>query len=327
MSRFPFPSYPSGWFALGFSSDFVAGEVVIRQLFGQELVVYRTDSGVLHVAEPHCPHLGAHLGHGGRVIGERLRCPFHGWCFDASGQCVEVPGAERVPPRATLRKWPLREANGIAFVHHDAAGAAPSWDVPTLPVEEWTPDRTVVWTLRTHVQEISENVVDAAHLPPLHGVERAAIVRGPIEDGPMLNVALELAADGAIVGMPGMINDVLLDVTLHGLGHMVVQTHVRNVGIRARQRIYCTPVDDERTEVRGVVNLMLMDDPVVTAQVAELFYQAYVIDFAQDFPVWEHKAYRDKPILSSADGPFMAYRKWTRQFYPAAAAQGAPAHG
>jgi phenylpropionate dioxygenase-like ring-hydroxylating dioxygenase large terminal subunit len=316
--RFPFPPYPNGWFAIGFSSDFPRGEVVTRHYFGEDIVVYRTLDGALRASEPHCPHVGAHLGHGGRVVDDCLRCPFHGWRFDAAGQCVEIPGATRIPPKALLRTWPLREVNGVAFVHHHAGGAAPSWDVPQLPEEGWTADRTVLWNLRTHPQEVSENIVDSAHLAPLHGCERALVLRDAAEDGPSFNLALNLHADGAIVGMPGMINDVVLDVTLHGLGHMVVQTDVRNVGIRARQRIYCTPVDEERTEIRGVVNLLALDDPDTTAQVADLFYQAYVIDFAQDFPIWENKRYRDKPILSSADGPFMPYRKWARQFYSAA---------
>jgi phenylpropionate dioxygenase-like ring-hydroxylating dioxygenase large terminal subunit len=116
-TRFPFAPYPTGWFAIGFDSDFPAGAVVTRRYFGREIVVHRTESGLLRASEPHCPHLGAHLGHGGRVVGERLRCPFHGWCFDPSGQFVEIPGAARIPPRAMLRQWPLRERNGMVFVH------------------------------------------------------------------------------------------------------------------------------------------------------------------------------------------------------------------
>jgi hypothetical protein len=190
--------------------------------------------------------------------------------------------------------------------------------VPQLPADEWTVDRRIVWTLRTHPQEVNENVVDCSHLAPLHRIESASILRAPVEDGPVFNVALHLVADGGIVGMPGTTNDVVLDVTLHGLGHMVVQTEVRNVGMRARQRIYCTPVDGEHTDVRGVVNIVKLADAVVTEQVAELFFNAYVTDFAQDFPVWENKLYRERPILSSADGPFMRFRKWARQFYGAA---------
>jgi phenylpropionate dioxygenase-like ring-hydroxylating dioxygenase large terminal subunit len=313
--RFPFPPYPNGWFAIGFSADFPVEQVVTRHFFGQDLVVYRTPDGVLHATEPHCPHLGAHLGHGGRVVGDRLRCPFHGWCFDGEGQCVEVPGADRVPPRARISTWTLRELNGVVFVYFDADGAAPTWELPELPDDGWTENRTVLWKLRTHPQEVSENIVDAAHLAPLHSVDSSKIEREQAASGHIFTIALNLIADGELVGMPGMKNDVVLDVTLHGLGQLIVQTEVRNAGIRARQRIYTTPVDEEHVEIRGVVNLLKLEDASMTDQIAEIFYQAYLSDFARDFPMWENKVYREKPLLSSADGPFMPYRKWARQFY------------
>lgn len=320
--RFPFPPFPKGWFAIGFSSDFAKGEIVTRHYFGQDIVVYRTADGELRATEAYCPHVGAHLGHGGRVEGDRLRCPFHGWCFDGTGQCVEIPGTSRIPPRARLRTWPMRELNGVAFVHFDADGGPSTWDIPVLPEEGWTGNRTILWSVRTHTQEVHENVVDPAHLAPLHGVERAVVARCPLEDGPTFNIALNLIADGDIVGMPGVTNDVILDVTLHGLGHMVAQTHVRNLDIRARQRIYCTPVDAERIDIRGIVNLRHLPDAETTEQVAEIFYHAFVNDFAKDFPIWENKRYREKPMLSNSDGPFMMYRKWARQFYSTSAAGG-----
>jgi nitrite reductase/ring-hydroxylating ferredoxin subunit len=314
--RFPFPAYPNGWFAIGFSTEFAPGQVITRQAFGRELVVYRgAESGALHASDAFCPHVGAHLGHGGRVVGDTLRCPFHGWCFDGDGRCVDIPGADKIPPRARLGTYPLCERGGVVFVHHDALGAPPAFELPPLDEAGWTPNRTVEWTVRTHPQEVMENTIDRAHLVPIHGVERAGFVREPEADGARFRVVLNLHADGGIVGMPGLMNDVVLDVTLHGLGHTVVESEVRNAGIRARQRIYCTPLDDERTQIRGVVNLRELGDPMVTAQVAELFYQAFVVDFALDFPVWENKVYRERPVLSSADGPFMLYRKWAQQFY------------
>ncbi len=317
-ARFPFPSYPNGWFAVGFSPEFPAGEVVTRHAFGRDLVIYRTSAeggGVLRASDAHCPHVGAHLGHGGRVVDDKLRCPFHGWCFDGDGECVSIPGASKIPPRASLRSWQLRENNGVVFVYYDADGAAPAWELPTLADDGWTPNRTVLWTLKTHAQEVMENTIDSAHLVPIHGVESCTFLREPVEADHTFHVELNLIADGSIVGMPGMINDVVLDVTLHGLGHTVVESTVRNVGIRARQRIYSTPIDDERIEIRGVVNVQKLPDEMMTQQVAELFYQAFVVDFALDFPIWENKIYRERPALSAADGPFMVYRRWARQFY------------
>ena len=43
--------------------------------------------------DAYCPHLGAHLGHGGRVEGGAVRCPFHAWLWGGDGRCLEVPYA------------------------------------------------------------------------------------------------------------------------------------------------------------------------------------------------------------------------------------------
>ncbi len=73
---------------------------------GRDLVLFRGDDGTARVFDAHCPHLGAHLGVGGRVCGDGIACPFHGWRFDGEGQLVEVPGLDR-PPRAAARAWPV----------------------------------------------------------------------------------------------------------------------------------------------------------------------------------------------------------------------------
>ena len=67
------------------------GGVLSLRYFGRELVLFRTESGEPRVLDAFCPHLGAHLGHGGKVQGESIRCPFHGWCFDGRGACTAIP--------------------------------------------------------------------------------------------------------------------------------------------------------------------------------------------------------------------------------------------
>jgi phenylpropionate dioxygenase-like ring-hydroxylating dioxygenase large terminal subunit len=139
--RFPFPT-PFGWYQVACSDELAPGSVVPLRYFGRELVALRTHSGRAAVFDAHCPHLGAHLGHGGRVEGESLRCPFHGWTFDVSGACVEVAYARRVPPGARLRAWPVVERNGLVMVWYHPAGLAPQWELPGLPEHldpGWTP--------------------------------------------------------------------------------------------------------------------------------------------------------------------------------------------
>ena len=69
-----------------------------------------------------CPHLGAHLGHGGTVDDCQIVCPFHGWKFDADGTNTEIPYSERTNKKGTLRTFPVVERNGLCFAwyHPDA---------------------------------------------------------------------------------------------------------------------------------------------------------------------------------------------------------------
>ncbi|MFD9721761.1 Rieske 2Fe-2S domain-containing protein [Streptomyces sp. NPDC059076] len=67
------------------SSDLPPGGVLTRRLMGEDVVVYRTRSGRAHVIRPYCPHLGTHLGCGGRVEDDLIVCPFHNFAFNGDG--------------------------------------------------------------------------------------------------------------------------------------------------------------------------------------------------------------------------------------------------
>jgi nitrite reductase/ring-hydroxylating ferredoxin subunit/putative sterol carrier protein len=314
--------FPTGWYAVAFSKDLEPGELKTVHYFDKDIVLFRTEGGEAVAIEPFCPHLGAHFGHGGEVEGESLRCPFHHWRFAADGACVEIPGCSKLPRQARLDRYPVKEQDDVVFVFHSAGGKhRDPFPFPPLGGEGFTPSQYVEWTLRTHPQEVCENTVDMAHLRPIHSVEGAHVINKPHIDGSHMNVVLEFLAPGDLIDMPGEDNDVQLDVIIDGLGRIVSRTHVKNVGVRARQAIYCTPIDGEKMHLRGVVNTMATDDPEFTGKLAELFFESFVSDFAKDFPIWENKRYRDRPVLSAADGPVGMYRRWSRQFYPDEAEQ------
>ena len=102
-----FPGYPRGWFVIGVSAELGSGEVRPIKYFGRDMVLYRGESGSAIVHDAFCPHLGAHLGHGGTVVGESIQCPFHAWRFDETGKCVDVPNAEglRDEPPGAGAQW------------------------------------------------------------------------------------------------------------------------------------------------------------------------------------------------------------------------------
>src|SRR5262249_52915051 len=173
----PFPAFPTGWFRVADVRDVAVGSVRALHCLGQDLVLWRSADGVARVFDAHCPHLGAHLGVGGRMVDGALQCPFHGWRFDAGGACVGAPG--RRAPTAGLRAWAVREWCGSIMVYHDPTGASPAWDLPVVPeadAPEWTPLRGANrWVIRSHPQEFEENGMDLVHFPFLHSQQTAQI--------------------------------------------------------------------------------------------------------------------------------------------------------
>src|SRR5690606_31889171 len=139
--------YPRGHFLVAFSDELAEGELKPLRYFGRELVLFRDREGCPRVLSAHCPHLGAHLGVGGRVENGEVRCPFHAWRFDGTGACTEVPYARRVPPGARLERFEAGEENGMITVRYDRGGVAPDYDLPVLP--EWADGDFSPWLSRT----------------------------------------------------------------------------------------------------------------------------------------------------------------------------------
>ena len=165
---------PNGWFAVAFSRDVIDGDVKSIHYFGEDLVLFRTRSGEARVVDAYCPHLGAHLGAGGRVVGDSIRCPFHGWQYDGgTGQCTSIPYCDRIPPKARVRAWDVVEKNGMVFVWHHEEGKPPEWDFPEVPEighADWTAPREFMIEVPVHQQDMHENNLDPVHFEFVHGM-------------------------------------------------------------------------------------------------------------------------------------------------------------
>src|SRR4051794_5995222 len=163
MSRFPFPRYPNGWFQVAYSEELPKGGVLPIHYFGKHMVLFRTEEGVATVLDAYCPHLGAHLGHGGKGVGDCIKCPFHAWKYDPRGAGVEGRYAKHIPPKAKVKKWHVKDVNGLLLVWYHAEGADPQWEIEPIAEynnPEWTPYECRRWKIKTHNQEMAENAVD-----------------------------------------------------------------------------------------------------------------------------------------------------------------------
>ncbi len=101
------------------------------RLLGQDLVLFKNAQGQFGLLDRDCPHRGADLAFG-RNEGDGLRCPFHGWKFDITGQCLETPAEPQgsvLCTRIKQRNYPVQERSGILFAWMGPEGSTP----PPLP--------------------------------------------------------------------------------------------------------------------------------------------------------------------------------------------------
>lgn len=341
---------PEGWFAVAFGHELKPGRVVSGVLAGHSIVVWRTAAGHLGASGAYCPHLGAHLGQGGTVEGETLRCPFHGFRFGLDGGCLATGYGTRPPQAAALATIPVVERHGAVLAWHHPAGAAPAW---TLPADDsartgepgpatprWGPLRTYTYELPGHPQETSENSVDLGHLAIVHGYRRVEPLGDPEADGPVLRVAYAMDRP---LGLPGtdrapvlrrLATRVSFRATLHGLGLSIVEASIPRIGVRTHQLVLATPTEPGRITLRIGMRVALPFNgngngssagrraarTTASAAATRLATEAALLGFrhdvARDVPIWAAKAYLPSPVLAAGDGPILAYRRWAAQFYP-----------
>jgi cholesterol 7-desaturase len=322
------PPYPTGWYAFGLASELAPGAVLSRPFMGEDLVVYRTRSGIVRAVAPYCPHLGAHLGHGGWVDGELLVCPFHSFAYDHAGACVRTGYGTKPPARARLAQRPVREANGLVLVWHGAG--PPSWHVPELDLDGWTPVKCRRFVLRDHPQETTENSVDLGHFAIVHGYRNVRMLRDAVADGPYLSTAF--AAEHPLPPpLPWQTIAFEFETHIFGLGYSLVNVRVARPRLKARLWVLPTPIDERRLTLRLAASVRVQAGRVPTSVVDGGLTQLVLCGFAHsakaDFPIWENKQYRERPALAVGDGPIGLYRRWARQFYEEAVAEKPVARG
>ena len=308
--RFPFPAYPTGWFAIGQSSRIKSGEVQALRYFGEDLVLFRSESGELSLLDAFCPHLGAHLGHRGKVCGNVIRCPFHAWEFNGKGECTKVPYAKKIPPKAKIPAWHIREHSGLIFAWFHIDKCAPLWEIPEVPEfddDKWTPPASKEWTIRTHNQEMAENIADTAHFKYLHGA--AKFPEGTVNfEGHRIHMVTETAMTTPMGPVMGQVES-----NSWGFGFSTN----RFTGIVETLLMGCvTPIDDEYVHVQFIFTVKKFGGRSIMDGVGKAFVTEISRQLEQDKAVWERKVYFDRPILCDGDGPIGKLRKWGKQFYP-----------
>ncbi len=157
------------WYMIAWDHEIPADGLFSRTVLNEPILVFRTTDGGFTALEDRCCHRLAPLS-AGRKEGDCVRCGYHGLKFDASGRCVEIPGLERIPEQARVRRYPLVLKNKWLFVWMGEEKAAD----PALLPDNFSCDHPH-WHYKpgymhydTSYVLICDNLLDFSHLSYVH---------------------------------------------------------------------------------------------------------------------------------------------------------------
>jgi nitrite reductase/ring-hydroxylating ferredoxin subunit len=117
------------WHAVAGMSDLPAGTARAVTLLGEDIALWRGESGSAQAWRNQCPHRGMRLSFG-QVRGDRLSCRYHGWQFDAAAQCKFMPAHRKMTPPASVcvPSYGCREAGGLIWIRLEGDGDGDGFD-------------------------------------------------------------------------------------------------------------------------------------------------------------------------------------------------------
>ncbi|MGB3508650.1 MAG: Rieske 2Fe-2S domain-containing protein [Microcoleaceae cyanobacterium] len=317
-----YSTFPNSWFRVAKSEELSVKGVIPLHYFGKDFVLFRTEDGKPHILDAHCPHLGAHLAHGGRIEGQTLRCPYHGWLWDTNGHCAAIPYPGKATPKAKIQTWPVAEVNGLIMMYYHQQGKLPEWEIPQIPElisKEWTPLHLVhQWKVRATLQDYMDNSVDVSHLSNLHSrTFKSAQSHGVEIDGPILThkmsqkYNLSSLAAGKLVLEDGSVTTIYYgpayDVSFYWtegklkLGLLTIFTG--------------TPIDGEYLDIQIFYSVKKVLPFPLSLILNKMLKQDVLETFEQDISILENKTNINNPPLYEEDGPVRQSRRWANQFY------------
>jgi phenylpropionate dioxygenase-like ring-hydroxylating dioxygenase large terminal subunit len=155
------------WHPVARAADVTEQTPLGARLLGQDLVLWRA-GGRLLAWQDLCIHRGTRLSLG-RIAGQTLECPYHGWTYGADGRCVHIPAhpGQTPPDKARVKTYQAREQYGLAWVSLGQPEADvppfPEWDDPTFRKMLCGP-----YSVQASGPRIVENFLDVGHFPFVH---------------------------------------------------------------------------------------------------------------------------------------------------------------
>ena len=191
------PGRPAGyllrqrWQPVYAADELEPGQAVPLKVLHQELTLYRGEDGAAHIVAGRCAHRGVLLSVG-MVEGNCIRCRYHGWQYDQTGQCVDQPAEPKdFAAKIQISSYPVEEYFGLIWVY---LGESPVPELPRWPELEPYGRFHVIELRKWNYFHDLENTVDDVHQYWVHKT-------GVYQDDGMAGEIPEITAEPADFGL------------------------------------------------------------------------------------------------------------------------------
>ena len=165
------------WYGSLLSQELGKGQLKSLVLNGEPVVLARTQEGLVYALKDICPHRGIPFSFG-RMVGDQIECPYHGWKFNSGGVCTEIPslcsGQDLDSTKIKVKKYPVMEKQGVIWIYLS--------DKKNPDVESLTPEPPLMAALgldakpqviaeavfKCHIDHAVIGLMDPAHGPYVH---------------------------------------------------------------------------------------------------------------------------------------------------------------
>ena len=154
------------WYAIAWATDLKPAKILTATIWQQSIALYRDRQNQIQAVENVCPHKGVSLDTG-RVKGDAISCPYHGWEFNGQGECIDIPyfPPDQKLPCVQMRSFPVQEKYGLIWVFpgdRAMAETQPLIEIPEYDDPNWLLI-PIGANFKAHFSICNENTMDVFH--------------------------------------------------------------------------------------------------------------------------------------------------------------------
>jgi len=326
--------YINFWYPVALSGE-VSNEQPLRvQILGLKFVAFRDREGQAHVLSDTCIHRGGALG-AGKVVGDCVQCPYHGWQYDGDGRCTVIPsvGKEEAPPgRAKVDSYPVEERYGVVFAFlgdMPEDKRQPLWDIPEYSRDDWRYPDYVVFDVDYYYERSIENALDPAHNEFVHPKQGAPgmkqdFKRDPIEMKPIgewgsgfMMPFRQANPEGGLMRQQSTwsMETVMAGSGYYGPNQVVTWLHFSEQN-RFHQYFFEAPIDENRTKIFFLNLRHFMLEPEHDKRIMDVNMEIAKedIDVVVNLDPVRTPETLTRELLVPADRPIMHYREQLKEW-------------